>query len=139
MCEGVIMWFNILKGVYDDRVDDFFIKALEAIFDEVVSEFDARLGPKITITQTYEIGSYANELIIGIEQKRNIIPNYLKVEFNIPSLEISPITFEYDTHTELVDKLKILDKKLSNSEQDIGHTWASFRKWYRDTIKEVMK
>ena len=140
------MWFNILKGVYDDRVDDFFIKALEEIFDEVVSEFDVRLGPKITITKLYHIGSYYNELIIGIEQIRNIIPNSVRVSFKIPSIEISPIHFEYDTHTELLDKLKILDKKLSKPDTEniveqrrIDHTWASFRKWYSDTIQEVMK
>ena len=129
-------WFDILKDIYDDRVDDLFIPALEEIFDEVVEEFDARLGPKITITQTYEIGSYANELIIGIEQTRpEFGVHYLKVDFNIPSLEISPITFFCDTHTELLDKLKILDKP----DTKIDHTWASFRKWYRDTIQEVMK
>ena len=140
MCEGVIMWFDILKDLYDDRVDDFFIKALEEIFDEVVSELDARLGPKITITQHLLMSSYSNELIIEIEQIRNDAPNYLRVSFKIPSIEMSIKNLgPYFTHTELLDKLKILNKKLSKPDTEIDHTWVSFRKWYRDTIKEVMK
>ena len=138
MCEGVIMWFDILKDLYDDRVKDFFIKALEEIFDDVVEEFGAT-GQKITITQSFVYGSYSNELIIEIENTFANSPDWVRVSFKIPSIEISPIYFEYDTHTELLDKLKILNKKLSKPDTEIDHTWASFRKWYRDTIREVMR
>ena len=137
MCEGVIMWFDILKDLYDDRVKDFFIKALEEIFDDVVEEFGAT-GQKITITQSFVYGSYSNELIIEIENTFANSPDWVRVSFKIPSIEISPIYFEYDTHTELLDKLKILNKKLSKPDTEIDHTWVSFRKWYRDTIREVM-
>lgn len=136
-------WFDILKDLYDDRVDEFFIRALEEIFDigNVVSEFDARLGQKITITQTYESERYSNELIIEIEQIRiGNSPKFLRVSFNIPSIEmLEKYLGPYSTHTELLDKLKILDKKLSYSDTKLDHTWASLRKWYRDTIVEVMK
>ena len=133
----VNMWFDILKGVYDDRVKDFFIKALEEIFDDVVEEFGAT-GQKITITQPFVYGSYSNELIIEIENTFANSPDWVRVSFKIPSIEISPIYFEYDTHTKVLDKLKILNKKLSKPDTEIEHTWVSFRKWYRDTIREVM-
>ena len=131
------MWFDILKDLYDDRVKDFFIKALEEIFDDVVEEFGAT-GQKITITQHLLMNSYSNELIIEIENTFANSPDWVRVSFKIPSIELSPIYFEYDTHTELLDKLKILNKKLSKPDTEIDHTWVSFRKWYRDTIREVM-
>ena len=111
---GEIMWFNILKedgdALWDNRTRHYFVKALEEIFDEVETNFaEANNNPYdhhvITIKHSWNpSGLFFEKWVIKIAEHdiRFREDQYRWLE-----------EYPYKNYTELLDKLKEIDGKLT--------------------------
>lgn len=122
------MWFNILKedgdALWNQRVYDFFIKALEEIFDEVVpdnspSGRDVKTHIKQRYDDTYLSATiyiagplYSNQInfvwVDALELHGNLDVRYKRYIEGKRGFE----TGTFKNVQELIDNLKVLDRKL---------------------------
>ena len=128
------MWFSILKEdgdeLWNNRTRHYFVKALEGIFDEVETNFAAANNSKYdhhVITIKHKWGD-SEKLIIKIaahDIRFQDTGMFDEVEWGWLK------EFPYENYTELLDKLKAIDGKLTiPTEKHLG---------VKETIEEVMK
>tara|TARA_R110000824_G_scaffold355761_1_gene542979 strand:+ start:413 stop:820 length:408 start_codon:yes stop_codon:yes gene_type:complete len=107
---GEIMWFNILKEdgdeLWDNRTRHYFVKALEGIFDEVETNFAAANN-----------NPYDHHVITIKHKWWNLEKWIIKIaehDIRFQETEWDWIgEYPYKNYTELLDKLKEIDGKLT--------------------------